>query len=345
MDFSKLLFFVLLLSLTACGEARKKPSISFYHWKANMDISQAQMDYLDSLKLNKLYLRFFDVHWNKEKKAAFPISPLRWKYFDLGRKLEIVPVIYVTNIALEKTEYDRGIDSLALNISRKVKLMISEMDTVRFFTNEFQIDCDWNLETQSKFFRLINLLKKYLPFIKVFSATIRLHQVKYFTTTGVPPVDKGVLMFYNMGKIKERNEKNSILNLKTAQNYLENFDIYPLKMDVALPLFSWGLQFREQKIQQIINDISVNDLKDKSLYERITENEFKVLKSTYLNGIYIYKNDIIKLENIREADLKTAIGMLKKVFKPKKFDFIFYHLHDNILNTYKKDIISKLTSN
>ena len=344
MKFKFFIFLITIILFTACSENRPKPSVSFYHWKAKMDISQNEMDYLDSLAVKKIYLRFFDVHWNKENKSVNPISSLQWKYFEPGRKLEIVPVVYITNIALEKTEYDRGVDTLALNISKKLRSMIPKMDTVRFFVRELQLDCDWSLETQSKFFRLINLLKKYLPEIKIFSATIRLHQVKYFTTTGVPPVDKGILMFYNMGNVQERNEKNSILNLKTAKKYLENFDIYPLKLDVALPLYSWAVQFRENKIQQLINDVSAKDLLDKSFFERMGENEFKVLKSNYLKGIYVYKNDILRIENISETDLKSSVNMLKTVFGHKKFDFIFYHLDKNIVHQYNDKMILKLTA-
>ena len=65
---------------------------------------------------------------------------------------------------------------------------------------EIQLDCDWNSSTQKKYFNLIEEMKLYPTWENiVWSATIRLHQLKYPKQTGVPPVNKGVLMFYNMG--------------------------------------------------------------------------------------------------------------------------------------------------
>jgi len=54
----------------------------------------------------------------------------------------------------------------------------------------------------------------------------------------VPPVDKGLLMFYNMGKISpDLNARNSIYNRADAEAYLESLPNYRLSLDVALPVF------------------------------------------------------------------------------------------------------------
>ena len=44
------------------------------------------------------------------------------------------------------------------------------------------------------------------------SATIRLHQVKYRADTGVPPVDRGMLMAYNLLPPDQAGERSSILD-------------------------------------------------------------------------------------------------------------------------------------
>ncbi len=75
----------------------------------------------------------------------------------------------------------------------------------------------------------------------VLSATIRLHQVKYFETTGVPPVKSGMLMFYNTGDLENPSEENSILNIETAELYLSGLEDYPMQLDIVLPLFSWAV--------------------------------------------------------------------------------------------------------
>lgn len=329
-----------LFFLLSCQQEKEARPIHFYHWKAQMNINQQQMDVLDSLQVQKLYLRFFDVKLGPS--GPEPISTLNWKYFDLGRKLEIIPVVFITNNSLKGLEYDSGIDSLAVNLAKKLKQMIQKLDTVRFKVKEIQLDCDWSLNTQSKYFRLIQLLKSKMSSIDQMSATIRLHQVKYFTKTGVPPVDKGVLMFYNMGKVSDWSEENSILNLETAKKYLQNFNAYPLDLDVALPLFSWGVQFRNGELIQLINDVSEAGLETSKDFEKIGEGRYRINKSTYLNGLYVYKNDEIRIERIEQADLKKAMQLLKKAMGPKGFELIYYHLDDYILEKFTVETLKTL---
>ena len=339
------IFFVFLCwsFFSSCVKKKVDSTISFYHWKAEMDISQAEMEYMDSLSVQKLYVRFYDVKWDEEKKAAIPVSQLQWKFFDMGRKLEIVPVVFITNSSLQKQKNDRAVDSLAKNIAEKLSSMISKLDRGRFAVDEIQLDCDWSQETQSKYFRLIKQIKIYLPEIKHFSATIRLHQVKYFTKTGVPPVDEGVLMFYNMGDLTKEKEKNSILNLEKAKSYLENFDVYPLKLDVALPLFSWAVQLREGRVVQLINDLSAKELETNNNFKLTEQNRYIVTNSCYINGIYVYKNDQIRLEGIVADDLKQSVQLLKKAFAKKDFNLIFYHLDDYIVKSFNQQLLKSLS--
>jgi len=337
------LFVICFFYCQSCQDNKRESEISFYHWKSSINLKQSEMDYLDSLKVKKLYVRFFDVHWDRASKEVIPISVLQWNHFDPGHQLEIVPVVFISNISLEKKDYDKGINILAKNIAKKLEQMLSELDSVRFLVNEIQLDCDWSMSTQSKYFRLIELIKKEMKDIKTFSATIRLHQVRYFTTTGVPPVDKGVLMFYNMGELTKYSEKNSILNINTAKKYLENFELYPLKLDLALPLFSWGVQFRENKIIQIINDLSASDLGNKEKFKNLGNGRFEVLKSDYLKGIYLYKNDVIKLEAVEVDDLKTSIKMVDQVFKKKDYNIIYYHLNESISHKFKPNLVREIS--
>ena len=194
-----LLFFALFF-FNACSNPPQNPA-AFYHWKATLDIGELEQKYLDSLESKKLYVRFFDVHWDAKRKTTYPLAQLEWNDFDIGRSLEIIPVIYITNISLKKTENNKDLDSLAKNIAEKLDLMLSKLDTEKFVLRELQLDCDWSETTQRKYFKLIDKIRDYLPQIETLSATIRLHQVKYFNKTGVPPVDKGMLMFYNMGEV------------------------------------------------------------------------------------------------------------------------------------------------
>ena len=65
------------------------------------------------------------------------------------------------------------------------------------------------------------------------SATIRLHQLKFIGESGIPPVDKGLLMCYNMGDLHRLRISNSILETAELKKYIKQLSVYPLKLDVA----------------------------------------------------------------------------------------------------------------
>ena len=104
-----------------------------------------------------------------------------------------------------------------------------------FAIKEIQIDCDWTDSTRNRFFRFTRTLGKLAHAEhSLISATIRLHQIKYFERTGIPPVDRGVLMFYNMGKLAAASERSSIFNTEDAEKYTSRLSQYPLPMDLIV---------------------------------------------------------------------------------------------------------------
>jgi hypothetical protein len=338
---------ITLFALTVFGchlETEKYP-IAFYHWKTESNIGQKELQFLDSLKCKKIYVRFFDVKWVENQKAAFPFAEFKNSN---KQKLEqvIVPVVFITNEALIKTN-SNTIVTLAEKISDKLIRLLDSNNISREQVDEFQFDCDWSEKTKDKYFLLLNNIKTKIRSIKEFdkiktSATIRLHQVKFRDISGVPPVDKGVLMFYNMGEVTKENTVNSILDLKTASNYLVNFDSYPLELDVALPLFSWGVHFRNGKIIQLLNDINIKKLNTCEELKKIDEQHFEVTKSFYLESNYIYKGDKIRIESVTPETLHSSLDVLKKHIKNKNFTVLFYHLNSELIQNYSADKILDL---
>ena len=51
---------------------------------------------------------------------------------------------------------------------------------------------------------------------------------------GVPPVSRGVLMYYNMSEAGDFKTSNHILDLEVAGRYHVHFDDYPIPLDLAL---------------------------------------------------------------------------------------------------------------
>ena len=211
-----------------------------------------------------------------------------------------------------------------------------------------QLDCDWTLGTKEKYFQLLRLIKKELPQEILLSTTIRLHQIKFSETTGIPPVGKGVLMYYNMGDLDNWETENSILDNEIGKQYLENLpafgtglENYPLKLDLALPIFQWGVLFRDGRMIRLINDLRETDLTDSSRYQKIEENRFQVLQSTYLEGHYLYKNDLIRLEKISKSELSEAAEILFPKFDTN-FEVIFYHLNENNLHDFSVEDLEEI---
>src|SRR6185295_19004173 len=127
---------------------------------------------------------------------------------------------------------------------------------------EIQIECDWNASTRESYFLLLRTIRAQLHAGKILSGTIRLHQIKYRAQTGVPPLDRGVLMFYGMGDPASPGEKNSILDLDTARKYTAYLKNYPLFLDAALPVYQWGILFHEDHFRGIIRSLGESDLTD-----------------------------------------------------------------------------------
>lgn len=125
---------------------------------------------------------------------------------------KIVPVVFITNQTLENID-TTATKLLAFKISKRIQGIITTNQLPT--PEEIQIDCDWTGGTREKYFLLLTELQKFPLFQNtIWSATIRLHQVKFMENTGIPPVDRGMLMFYNMGNIEDINTPDSIYDKK-----------------------------------------------------------------------------------------------------------------------------------
>ena len=210
---------------------------------------------------------------------------------------------------------------------------------------EIQFDCDWTQKSKVKYFDFLQDIKTQLQGSSILlSSTIRLHQIKYFEETGVPPVDRGALMFYNMGNLEDITAENSILDLSIAKEYLNNFEKYPLALDVALPVFSWGVLIREGKMIKLINNLQSFDLKDESRFSKIDKTHFEVIKSTYLQGYYLYKEDEIRLEKASIEQLQESADLLSSVIGDSDLTVIFYHLDSIVINNYPNEALEDIAN-
>jgi len=313
---------------TSCSKKENTITRSFYHWQSSFDIDEKEKTTLDTLHIQKLYVRFFDVTWEGQPAPAAQVN------FSETTKQQIVPVVFITNETLLHIDTEQT-KTLAFKISKLLEDILNknEMD----FPQEIQLDCDWNESSKDNYFLLIEEMKKFPLWEKVtWSATIRLHQVKFREKTGVPPVNRGMLMFYNMGTIDDYDAANSIFNETTANQYVDRIDEYPLPLDAAIACFSWGLLFENERLLKIFYPLDENDLPD-SLFARDGENIFTARRNFYFEGQFLVAGNQVKLETMTPQLSLEAATLLSKHMKNEPRSVILYHLDTTILNRYANE--------
>jgi hypothetical protein len=326
----------LLLLFCACqqkNQLQPQRNIAFYYWKSVFDPTEFEKQFLSKLSVKKIYLKFCDVDWNPAAESPQPIAPVRFKFdtkeFQRLANCKIIPVIFITNSCLSKIDTTK-IDELAANMSDFVKATGSNNHLTT--SGEIQLDCDWTSSTREKYFRLISAFRQKIklsqPGTDTVSVTIRMHQVKYRHQTGVPPADKGVLMCYNMGNLKNPATKNSIVDVDEMKRYLGDLDQYPLLLDLALPLFEWQVWFRNSAYHGIIHSSDIPALP--------FQNNQYVFRRDSMLGQYEFKaGDFVRNENSKIETLREAATFLKeKLPASQGRALIFYHLDSLTLRKY-----------
>jgi hypothetical protein len=324
---------LLTFLLVSCGK-NEHPQISFYYWKTILKFSKNENEILSENAVQKLYVRYFDIGLHSDTKEPIPISPIRFE--ENVSNFNIVPVIFIQNKVMLQPNLD--VESLA-------KKTISFVDQInaknRIECNEIQIDCDWTLSSKDNYLKFIERFKKLSH--KKLSATIRLHQVKYFRKTKIPNVDSGVLMYYNMGSIAP-DSLNSIYDQKIAEKYLKSLKKYPLHLDIALPIYSWAVHIRNEKVIGLRSKLYVSELKKDKNFEQISSIFFKVKHSNYKNGVFYEENDLLKIESISTDDLKQMANELDENLAQSPKEIIFYDLDQFNLKNYEKNIFEQVVS-
>lgn len=328
----KIIFFgIILCFLTSCQQ-QEQPTISFYYWKTIFRLSPKEKNTLSTNEVKRLYIRYFDIDLSDQTHKPYPRTPIRFE--DATSGFEIIPVVYIKN----KVMLDKKLN--ILDLAQKTNNFIQQINSKNNITiQEIQIDCDWTLGSKDNYLRFIEAFKRVSN--KKLSATIRLHQIKYFKKTKIPNVDRGVLMYYNMGKIAP-DSLNSIYDRNIANRYLSSLQHYPLPIDIALPIYSWGIHIRDKKIIGLRNKIDTRNLKNSSSFVPTKNNWFTVRHSNFQEGIFYKENDQIKLETISKNDLLEMANDLEENTKQNPKEIIFYDLDEFNLKNYEEGLFKKV---
>lgn len=332
---------LILLSVqlwTACKSSPDRfVGRGFYYWKTNVTISDYENRYMDSLKTDRIYLRFFDV--NVEDKKVSPKAII-----NIGKGLPrqpIVPVVFITPAGLNAMSW-KELEFYARNIAALIEKKAKEAGIVPV---ELQIDCDWTQNNKALYFELLNKLKQQAYFKdKLLSVTIRLHQVKYHVAAGIPPADKGLLMVYNIDNLRNVKVENSILNTESAKSYLETVGAYPLPLDIALPIFQWTLLFEAEQLKGILRDVGSTDLQNDQQLEKTGTYTYKVKDDHSLKGYILKKGQLLRLEESHIERVKEISKYLAQRIKGDSLNLLLYHCDSLNFKNYKTNELEKVFS-
>lgn len=317
----KLLFLFLISFITwSCKEGEKTHPYTFYYWRTKLELNTTEKKNLQQATVPVLYTRYFDID-----KSAGRFQPVGVLTSTEKVSQKIVPVVFIMNRVWENITPDE-LNFLAEKTNELIKKITAE-NTFNT-TNEIQIDSDWTVGTRDDYFAFLKKLKQVSG--KEITCTIRLHQVKDKKNTGIPPVSKGYLMCYATSSPLEDSPQNSILDVTTLKNYLSGIDQYSLKLDIALPIYSWGIVTNHLGSHKLINALTDEELMKDPKFKKINDHTYEVLEDHFYEGFYLSKGFRVKVEEISQQDLNLVKSFLNK--KLKNYTIIYYHLDSRFLH-------------
>lgn len=293
---------------------------AFFHWQNRLALTPSETTLLDDLGCQTLYVKFLDI----AKEADGTIRP--YSLLTVGDTAgltgrAIIPCVFLTNSVFQRISEEK-LDWLA---QQTAKALANVGEQFPMFTGptihrlgnqptEIQFDCDWTGGTRVAFFSFLQKIRLLLPPHTRISATIRLHQYKFPDRTGVPPADRGLLMLYNTGDIRDPDEPNSIFQPAAAEKYVRGVPPqYPLPLDIALPTFSWALIYRDEELWKIVPGI-----------------ESAGAVHTARNA----QEDLVRVETVDTALLRRAAELASEIRLAPDARVAFFHLDTSAVRRY-----------
>lgn len=317
-----------------------------YYWKTILDLDNPALEWLECHKVERIYLRMFDVVANRETTAAewpaVPNASMRVedsRYYQNNHDsifyhFDIVPVVYITQDAMHAS--DKSIGDLARNIVDRTAHMLSYNNLPP--AKEIQLDCDWTASTRDAFYELCRAVRQHADTTGrgwAVSSTIRLHQLSQTP----PPVDRGVLMVYNTGSFRNRDGRNSILHIDDVRPYVDKLDEYNLHLDVAYPTYKWQLVYRGNEFKGLTDGM---DVKDAALFLPIGNNYYRARRDVLTDRILIRRGDVIKMEECKAQDVIAVKQLIEEHMSRRPHSNIIYHLDLENLSQYAYNEIEKI---
>ena len=369
------LFAILML---ACNNSAKKRTLeeqnSFCYWNTSYYTDTAL---INATKTNHYYVRYFDVDWDDVSQEGKPIASL-----SAGNifYVKFTPSVFLTNKVFEKSTKQQ-LEFLSERVKKRIEQITADFGVKAFYKEESYkysysypcdshcdsayhakldsaqtvyldyymtkftdvlIDCDWTAGTQDKFFYFLKCLKKDFA-DKEITVTLRLWQYKRNKSKDIPPVERCLLMCYNMQAFNDYRVENSIASLEELKKYVSGKK-YPLKLDVALPIFNWGILFRDERFMGILGNVSKQEYDENFIeYEYLENGRYCSLTDKVIGNFFIRKGDIIKIEEVSKEELHQMAEYLKSEINMDKYSRVTFFSWNNLyINNYGTDEIKNI---
>lgn len=330
----KNLFFALLVCslLLSCSNKAEHVERAFYYWKSERGYSvDSEGEIALNVGVKKLYVKFFEVEKN-DVMGNIPVAKTSYFMPELD-SLNLVPTVYIRNEVFKNCT-NGSLDTLADNVN----FLIDKYSNDYRFSNfkkpvEYQMDCDWTPSTKDNYFYFLKKIKALSG--KEISCTLRLYPYKYPDKMGVPPVDKAMLMCYNLINPLEDHSRNSIFDIDEFSAYLNTNDDYPLHLDIALPVYSWVQVYQNNHFTKVLY---TNTKAIKSVLKPDKPLWYNVERDTVINNFYLRRGDKVKVEEVTTETLQKAIEQIKKhVALDKNITVSLFHLDEQQLSRYSNE--------
>ena len=293
------------------------PPAAFYHWQTRLAPDSLARVRLATAGSDRLYVKAFDVSWQ----GGRPEPTARVELADTVGLPRLIPVVFVTNEVFARSS---AADITAL--ADDVIYLVNERFGAAY--PELQIDCDWTARTQVPYFDFLGAVRDQLGG-RALSCTVRLHQYKDPTRQGVPPADYGSLMAYNVGDLDDWATPNSIADTTVLKRYLTGAPHYPLPLDVAVAVYDWAAVYRYDRLAYLINEPPLRQLADTSRFLALPAagagGRWRVRRSTYLDGTYLYAGDLLRWEAVTPAVAADQLAVLRRHALPTPGRRVLYY--------------------
>jgi len=301
---------------------------SVYYWKTTFKLSDEEQLFIADHQVQRMYLRYFDVARDADfGYETIPVPVATLLFLDsIPSDLEVVPTVFIDNELFKSCDMT--------DIPSKMVERISKMSDTNDVPNvkEIQIDCDWTKTTETVYFDFLRQIRQELDSTTLLSATIRLHQL----SMQAPPVDRGVLMCYNTGGIRNPQTVNSILSANDVALYSKKVKDYALPLDVAYPAFSWAVWFSAGQFQALLRGLTC----DNENLSPKKDNVYTVKNGFYQEGKYLAAGDEIRFEDSDWEEIRKTKEMIENQLTD--YSVILYHLDNNNLSKYTSDEINQI---